>query len=385
MLLDAGELDPTNPRVVSPRNTKARPNDSRPPYEWIARYIQRVAVHRSPCAIDMALITHFHDDHLGAVSALARPSRSGAFKLTGITGVGELVPIRTLFDRGYPEYDYPISLGGDELKALIEAYPHLEEAVAEFALTMENYRSFIAWHQAHDGLKMARFVPGRADQIVLLRRPDAYPGFEVRNICANGQVWTGLGTDVRQAIPPISSLGLRDLPDENICSCAVRIRYGRFTYFSGGDIPGVVELDMPAWFDLETSVAEAVGAVDVHVMNHHGYRNTHNPFFVKTLRPRVIVQQNWSADQPGHGVLKRLTSTWLYPGPRDLFATDMLEATRIVIGEALDQAYKSMHGHILVRVDPGGAQYRVIILDDSDEALRVKAVYGPYESRSGGG
>jgi hypothetical protein len=303
--------------------------------------------------------------------------------LTGITGVGEFVPIRTLLDRGYPDYNYPISLDGDELKAMVKAHPHLEKPVAGFVRTMENYRAFIAWHLAQNDMTVARFAPGRDDQIVLTYRPEAYPNFQVRNICANGEVWTGVGTSTRQHIPPISSLDLHSLPDENQCCCAVCVRYGRFAYFSGGDIPGVIELGAPAWSDLETPVATAVGAVDVHVMNHHGYRNTHNEFFVKTLRPRVIVQQNWSADQPGHGVLKRLTSRWLYPGPRDLFATDILEATRIVIGDAIDRAYKSINGHILVRVESGGEQYRVIILDDSDEAFRVKAVYGPYESRSG--
>ncbi|MBN1580273.1 MAG: hypothetical protein JXA89_06190 [Anaerolineae bacterium] len=384
MLLDAGELDPTDPRVTSPRNTAAKPDGSRPPYEWIARYIQRMAPQKSSLALDYALITHFHDDHFGTVSELAGPSRSGAFKLTGITGVGEFVPIRTLLDRGYPAYDYPISLDGDELKAMVQENPPRSKLVAEFIRTMENYRAFMAWHQTHNDMIVDRFVPGRDDQIVLVHEPEAYPGFQVRNVCANGEVWTGVGKNTEQHIPPISSLGLHNLPDENQCSCAVLIRYGRFAYFSGGDIPGVVELDTPSWADLETPVARAVGAVDVHVTNHHGYRNTHNAFFVKTLRPRVIVQQNWSADQPGHGVLKRLTSTWLYPGPRDLFATDILEATRIVIGDAIERAYKSMHGHILVRVEPGGARYRVIILDDADEASRVKAVYGPYESRSGG-
>ena len=42
---------------------------------------------------------------------------------------------------------------------------------------------------------------------------------------------------------------------------------------------------------------------------------------------------------------------------------------------------KSDQGHILVRVEPGGAQYTVIILDDRAESFIVKAVHGPYTSR----
>ena len=35
----------------------------------------------------------------------------------------------------------------------------------------------------------------------------------------------------------------------------------------------------------------------------------------------------------------------------------------------------------IIRVEPGGASYRVIILDDSAESYVVKAVHGPYEAR----
>ena len=67
-------------------------------------------------------------------------------------------------------------------------------------------------------------------------------------------------------------------------------------------------------------------------------------------------------------------------GPRDVFATNMLDANRLVIGPLLDRL-KSDQGHIVVRVDPGGETFRVIILDDSAESYRVKAIHGPYHSR----
>ena len=38
-------------------------------------------------------------------------------------------------------------------------------------------------------------------------------------------------------------------------------------------------------------------------------------------------------------------------------------------------------GHIVIRVEPGGASFRVIILDDAAETFTVKAVFGPYQSR----
>ena len=58
----------------------------------------------------------------------------------------------------------------------------------------------------------------------------------------------------------------------------------------------------------------------------------------------------------------------------------MTQANKDVIGPALDQL-KSSQGHILIRVDPGGDTFRVLILDDSAETFKVKAIFGPYHSR----
>ncbi|MBN1875422.1 MAG: hypothetical protein JXA33_14425 [Anaerolineae bacterium] len=379
LLVDAGELDPTAPRVTSPRNAPAKPDGTRPAYAWIARYIARMSSPFPEPVLDYALVTHYHDDHFGIVTPVSEPSASGAYKLTGITGVGEHIPIHTLLDRGY---DYPTALNDETLLHWLRANPELTPTYRQFAGTMENYWAFIRWQQNNTGLQVEKFAPGRSDQIVLRHAPDSYPTFQVRNICSNGEVWTGRGTDTQRDFPAIADFRPQDFIDENLYSNGIHIRYGRFDYFTGGDIPGIVELDTPPWQDLETPVARAVGAVDALVLNHHGYRNTTNAFFVRTLSPRVILQQAWSADQPGQGVLRRLLSTYLYPGPRDLFSTAIVDATRIVLGEeTIDRAYRSTRGHILVRVDPGGETYRVIILDDGAETFVVKAEFGPYEAK----
>src|ERR1700755_2777160 len=63
MLFDAGELDPTNPRTLSRRNTAIRPNGSKHPFEWIVHYIKSVSPLKEKAIIDYAVISHFHDDH----------------------------------------------------------------------------------------------------------------------------------------------------------------------------------------------------------------------------------------------------------------------------------------------------------------------------------
>ena len=38
-------------------------------------------------------------------------------------------------------------------------------------------------------------------------------------------------------------------------------------------------------------------------------------------------------------------------------------------------------GHILVRVAAGGTSYRVFVLVDADETMRIKSIHGPYTSQ----
>jgi hypothetical protein len=153
-----------------------------------------------------------------------------------------------------------------------------------------------------------------------------------------------------------------------------------FVYYTGGDNPGNVFFDDNPLRDVETSIAKAIGEVDVSTMDHHGNRDAVNEFMVRTFKPRVWIGQTWSSDHPGHEVLLRMSSNYLYDGPRDLFSTNMLEANRQVIGPLVDRMYKSQQGHIVVRVMPGGNQYYVIILDDHRADMPVKAIFGPYTS-----
>ena len=354
MLVDAG--DGGN---QVPRGTPPRPDDTRTPGQWIARYIRHMLSHKSTPVLDYGYITHFHSDHMGSLYPDSEMSHSGQYKLTGFTAVGEDIPIRKMLDRGWPNYDWPRSLKN---------------------AMMANYRAFLKWQVEHNGMKVERLQPGRNGQIVLVHDPNKYPNFEMRNIAANGEIWTAAGMNTRQHFPPLEDVPPQDQPTENMCSMAIRLSYGNFDYFTGGDMPGVPPEGTPSWHDIETPVAKAVGPVEVCVLNHHGNKDSSNAFFVGTLRPRVFLIPVWSSDHPGHRVLARLYSTRLYPGPRDIFATNMIEANKIVIGPLLDRL-KSDQGHILIRVARGGATYHVIILDDSAETYKVKAVHGPYSSR----
>ena len=372
MLVDAGEMNPTSERVHSPRNSVIRPDSTKKPYEWIAHYIHQVAPQKSSPVLDYALITHFHDDHFGSWYPGAPVAASGKYALAGITGVGELIPIKQLFDRGYPNYNFPIDFD-DYIKKT-----NAKDSV--YYKSLQNYKAFVR-SQQQKGMKPALFKAGSRSQVVLLHRPKSFANFYVQNVKANGLIWTGTDTSVQQHFAAIDTANPKTWPDENTLSLAMVIHYGPFVYYTGGDNPGNVFYGDASWRDVETPIAKAVGEVDIATLDHHGNRDAINENLVKTLKPRVWIGQSWSADHPGHEVLVRMTTPYLYDGPRDLFATNMLEANKIVIGPLIDRSYKSQQGHIVVRVLPGGATYYVIILDDTRADMPVKAVFGPYKSK----
>jgi len=366
MLFDAGEhhLPDT---VRSPGHSAAHPNASRHPYEWIAAYINDFGPSNNKGKLDYAAISHFHDDHYGEWYADAPVSPSGHFRLTGIAGVGALVPIHYLFDRGN---EFPVP-HFDPLKKIDS-----EDLV--FTNTYLNYESFIEENR-QNGLIAQPLVAGRRDQIKLAHNPQTYPAFYVQNVKSGGHLWNGKDTGTQNIFPADQ---LRTWSDENSLSLVLTIHYGPFVYYTGGDCAGYLIYGEPAWKDVETPVAKVVGEVDVATMDHHGNRNALNEFQIKTLKPRVWIEQVWAADHPGKDVLIRAMNPSLYSDPRDFFATNMLEANRIVIGPRIDRAYKSLQGHIVVRVLPGGQEYYVIILDDESAHPLVKKVFGPYQTKA---
>lgn len=267
--------------------------------------------------IDYLVASHYHDDHIGGIGAVLKE-----------------ISVGTWIDRG----TNPPPLPSPQYFKLRQDFTGKKETIA----------------------------PGRRNQI-----QTNYPNFEIRNVAGNGEVWTGKGERAKSVFPQNwQSLPKNLHPNENHFSIALHIRYGAFDYFTGADLIGVALDGLPAWHDLETPVAKVVGPVDAMVLNHHGWLDTTNDFFLKTLNPRIAILPSWHASHPDHSVLRRLRSP---RGPRpDLFATSLLEAPKAVFRYLLKDAFKSTEGHVLIRVAPGGATYTVHVSDSS---------FGPYQSR----
>lgn len=359
LLFDAGDVDRVA-RTRTPNPLKASPPlpaDSISAGQSIVNYIR--FFHPETKQLDFGVVSHFHSDHYGSLKAGQRLSRLGNYRLTGITEVHESIPFNYLLDRDYPDYNYPVDLRSKVLDKEVFA----------------NYLIFVNSQVQAGKLKASSLRAGSITQIRQRIHADKYPGFKVRNIKSSHSLWTGKDSLSVRIIP--AAINEKDY-NENPLSLALKVTYGSFDYFTGGDMTGLQGFGLPSWFDTETPTAAVVGPVDVLSINHHGVRDASNLEFLHLLAPRVLVQQSWSTNHPGEEVLHRMIAPTTYAGARDIFATYIHPETVITYGRWLNDNYRSQRGHIVVRVYPGGSQYEVWVMDDSrysNQAILRTPVY----------
>lgn len=348
MMIDAGENDSDADRHVAPK-----PNKSKSPGDWIVDYVNNFA-HDKEQGIDYMLLTHFHNDHIGGVLKTLNPS--GQFYNTGAITVAENLRIGKIIDRDFPNYSFLTN--------------HKDPR------TMDNYLNFVKYSQKKHTIE--KFRPGTNRQFKLLHDSVSYEdNFAIQNIYANGRLWTGNDTITRNLFPYLDSIKEFDLPQENSLSCVVKITYGKFSYYTGGDATGYPKPGRSEFHDIESQMALIIGKTEVCCVNHHGYNNATNDTFIATLRPRVFIIQANDALHPNHSTLDRMMSKYIYPDKKDVFTTNLHPATKVVIGK-LTEKLKSTQGHIVVRVYEGGEQYMIYILEDGNTDRKIKAVFGPY-------
>lgn len=359
LLLDAGDVSRTA-RSMGPAQLKIAPklpHDSLTAAKSILLYLNKTLPGIQ--AIDYAVLTHFHGDHYGTITTQSKKSSRGDFKLSGITEVAEYLEIKNLIDRNYPHYNYPVDIRKH----------HFDST------TFSNYLVFIKSRNAAKGNVTTSLQVGSVSQISLIKSKK-YSDFTVRNLKSNGEIWSG-HKDGKVTIMP-EKIEAKDY-NENPLSIALKFSYGKFDYFTGGDMTGIKGNGLPESFDAESHLAQTIGHVEAMTLNHHGIRDATNEDFLKSLSPNVIVQQSWSSNHPGEEVLHRIISTYVYPDPRDIFAIYVHPETMTTYGPWMN-SYKSFRGHVVIRVLPQGKQFYVYVLDDTNVELPIVKSFGPYQS-----
>lgn len=333
ILIDCGAT-----RGGPPASTALRPDSSRSPGEWVARYTLRHARAAKRETLDYMIATHVHPDHVGSPIDGDRRAPEG-YVLTGLSDVDALMPAGLVIDRGFPTYD-PLPLIN-----------------APFAA------NHLAWLNARvkSGRRVEHVAVGSIRQLKARRQGL----FSVRFVGGNGRVWTGVGDQSRDLFPPRSSWTTEARPEENHMSLAMVLSFGPFRYFAGGDLVADTHDGAVPWLDVETPIVQAAGRVDVASADHHGYFDACWPGFASALDADAYVIQAWHATHPAMGSLQRLLNAWQGRSLRDVFITRLDPASRTANGRFLSKI-KSTEGHVVIRVRSDGS-YGVYVTDSRNE------------------
>lgn len=352
ILIDCGASN-DGPEVSAP----ARPDGSRRPGEWVAAYALRHARAAGRDALDYLIVTHIHPDHIGDVGLSAAGAAKDAYQPTGVSDVDRLMPAKMVIDRSYPDYG------------------PLPPPAAPFAA------NYLAWldERRRSGREVARLDVG-SDRQIKLRHASGSADFAIRALAGNGRIWNGTGSDSHSLFPDIASLAPEAKPSENMLSLALRLSYGHFSYFTGGDLVADTRDGRFPWMDVETPVARAAGRVEVAVADHHGYFDACGPDFVRLLDAQAYIIPSWHLSHPGQAQIQRLLGDWPGVARHDVFATEMLPGNRLA-NERFAAKLRSTQGHVVIRVAPGGGSYGIFVLDSTREDTPVTLKCGPYLCR----
>jgi hypothetical protein len=336
MLLDCGYVEVRKPGYAEA--LPAAPSSKRRSGEWIRRYLERLIPQRE---IDYLMISHWHSDHVD-----------------GLPDVLESFRFKNYYDHQFP-FAGKYSTGIDQ-----RSFDFVQKWLPQ---------------AQRDGMKVEAFKVGAKNQLYLQHDSRSYYRrvFEIRNVAANGSVWDGKEGFRDFAAVHVKKTGIKTIY-ENLLSSAIRIRYGNFTYFTGGDIESsLVDADGNK-FSIEDAVGKVVGKVCACKTNHHACPPTMREDFLRSLQPKLILSSTWSPNQINDVTLERMTSRKIYPGERTIAYGQIPYFKK---GAYADRAFMrdiAPEGHAVIKVNPGGFAYRLYTLTTKDESMKIVATKDFY-------
>ena len=339
LIVDAGEI------VDKKKGVAQLPNAETRPYITYAKYIKHF-LPQGAKAIDYCLPTHLHIDHVGSTKCATE--RSGAdYALTGLLALYDEVPYNHILDRGYPSYDEDF---------------FTPAVVGQIG---KHWIRFVRWGVNENRFTAERFTPGK-EQIVLVNKPKQYKNFSILNVCANGFVWGKTANGEGMLIGGKANRG------GNPTSCGFHLSYGKFDYMACGDVSWTSQ-DLTAFY-----FRDYIGndKLDAYKCNHHlAYNGWGKMMRLFNFDPQVVLNHSFASNKPHPEPLE-----YILPRVKAFFATNIHPTIYEANKELIDKI-TAYNGHIVLRVMPGGNEFYVYMLDDSNFEYKVKSVHGPYLSK----
>lgn len=285
--------------------------DSGNPFERDPGRIHKVASQVAGLKkIDHLFTTHFHVDHFGGAAELS-----------------ELIPIGEVHDKGIPEQN-PDHVAND----------------TRWPITIAPYRGFKA---------EKRSVIKAGDEIALHQAAGS-PKVALHCLAANQKF-----AEAPAGAPANPLSGQHEPKPEDVTdnanSVALRLDFGGFRFFDGGDLTWNLEAGL-------VSPVNRVGTVDVYQVNHHGLDVSNNPVFVHSLAPTISVMNNGPTKGTAASTIAALKSS---PGLQAMYQlhknirADIENNTADALIANLEENCAA--NYIKLTVAPDGKQYTVAI------------------------
>lgn len=131
--------------------------------------------------------------------------------------------------------------------------------------------------------------------------------------------------------------------DENSKSVVVKVSYGAFDAVVGGDLTGTTNTSNGT-VDLESTVASAIGPVELYKVHHHGSRYSSNNTFLDATQPLAAFISVGRDNTYGHPTVECL---------------DRLTAHNVDIWQTEDPAMNLALGHIQLTSSSDGSTFTV--------------------------
>lgn len=216
--------------------------------DTVGAYIQSVVGCK---AIDYVVISHFQSDHIGYV---------------GYGGLWHLVEVQDFVVGKMLHRDYRRYLGTT-------------------SGTIDNWKLYLDSAEGQAKLHPEVAIEGSS-------QVDLGEGvtFTIVALDGNGSLLEG---DFSQA---------STAPSENDYSVAAVLRFGELDYWVGGDLSGEYHDSgyAYAYHDIELTVSDEIGDLDIYRVNHHGADHSTNPAFVAQTDPEVCVISVGDANTYAH-------------------------------------------------------------------------------------